>query len=163
MDTFKKTFFAFDSCNVPGTLWRLLKSKNIRPWYANVNLFLYFIHFNNVIRKHWKIWCIAKEGWVGRYCFLTKIFQITFKYLQSIVILCFQSVKLPWEKYHMLRGDEDGRKQMFSLHKEFLWYIFSNAKGIEKSGIYWQKFLASFKSITRSTCCNVRLNIMMKR
>ena len=36
----------------------------------------------------------------------------------------------------MLRGDEDGRKQMFSLRKEFLLYIFSNAKGIEKSGIY---------------------------
>ena len=77
-------------------------------------------------------------------------------------MLCFQFAKFPWEKYHMLRTDEDGQMQMFSLHNEFLLYIFSNAKAIEKSDVYWQKFLNSFNSITRSTCCNVRLNIMMK-
>ena len=42
-------------------------------------------------------------------------------------------------------------------------YIFSNADGIEKQGICWQKFLTLFYSITRSTCCNVQLNIIMKR
>ena len=36
----------------------------------------------------------------------------------------------------MLRADEDGQKGMFSLHNEFLLYVFSNAKGIKKSGIY---------------------------
>ena len=33
----------------------------------------------------------------------------------------------------MLRADEDGWMWMFSLHNEFLLYIFSNANGIEKS------------------------------
>ena len=51
----------------------------------------------------------------------------------------------------MLRADEDGQMR-----------IISNAKGIEKSDIYLQKCLNSFNSITRSICCNVRLNIMMK-
>ena len=32
----------------------------------------------------------------------------------------------------MLRADQDGRMRMFSLHKKFLLYIFSNANGIEK-------------------------------
>ena len=36
----------------------------------------------------------------------------------------------------MLRTDEDGQMQMFSLHNEFLLYIFSNAKAIEKSDVY---------------------------
>ena len=35
----------------------------------------------------------------------------------------------------MLRADEDGQMQMFSLHNEFLLYIFSNASGTEKSDI----------------------------
>ena len=35
----------------------------------------------------------------------------------------------------MLRADEDGRNRMFSLHKEFLLFVFSNAKEIEKLGI----------------------------
>ena len=42
-------------------------------------------------------------------------------------------------------------------------YIISNANGIEKPGIYRQKCLSLFNSIRGSTCCNVRLNIMMKR
>ena len=50
-----------------------------------------------------------------------------------------------------------------SLHDEFLLYIFSNPNGIEKSDICWQKFLILFNSLTRSTCCNLRLDIMMKR
>ena len=56
----------------------------------------------------------------------------------------------------MLRADEDSRLPMFSHHNEFLLYIFSNANGIEK-------LVTSFNSITRSTCCNVRLNIMIKQ
>ena len=106
---------------------------------------------------------IEKGGWVGFYCFLANIFQITFKYLQNIVMLCFQFVKFPWEKYHMLSADEDGRMPMFSLLNEFLLYIFSNGNWIEKLVICWQEILTSFNSITRSTCCSVRLNIMMKR
>ena len=132
-------------------------------YYANVNLFLYFIHFNNVISKQWNIWCIAKGGWVCFYCFLINSFQITFKYLQNLVIVCFQFVKFLWKNYHMLKADKDGRMRMFCLHKEFLLYISSNANGIEKSDICWQKFPTSFNSITRRTCCNVKLNIMMKR
>ena len=113
--------------------------------------------------KHWKIWCIAKGGWVGFYYFLRNIFQITFKNLQNIIILYFLFVKFPWEKYHMPRADEDGWMWMFSLHNEFLLYIFSNANGIEKSDICWQKFLTLFNAVMRSTCCSVRLNTMMKQ
>ena len=100
----------------------------------------------------------AKGGWVGLFCFLTNIFQISLKYLPNIVILCFQFVKFPWEKY-MLRVDEDGRMLCLSWQRMF---IFSNTNVIEKSDICWQKFLTSFNSITKSTCCSVRLN-MMKR
>ena len=35
----------------------------------------------------------------------------------------------------MLRADEDGRNRMFPLHHEFLLFVFSNVKGIEKLGI----------------------------
>ena len=35
----------------------------------------------------------------------------------------------------MLIADQDGQMRMFSLHSEFLLYIFSNANGIEKSDI----------------------------
>ena len=52
------------------------------------------------------------------YCFLTNIFQITFKYIQNIVIFCFQFVEFPWEKYNMLGLDEDGR--MLFLCNELL-------------------------------------------
>ena len=55
------------------------------------------------------------------YCFLTNIFQVNFKYLQNIVILCFQFVKFPCEKYHILRVYENG--QMLSPHNEFLLYF----------------------------------------
>ena len=42
-------------------------------------------------------------------------------------------------------------------------YILPKANGIDKPDICRQKFLTSFNSITISTCCNARLNIMMKR
>ena len=99
-------------------------------YYANVNLFLYFIHFNNVKKEHWNIWCIARGGWVDSYCFLTKIFQITFKYLQNMVMLCSQFIKFPWKKYHMLRADEDG--QMLFLHDEFFIMYFQMQMGWRK-------------------------------
>ena len=75
-----------------------------------------------MITKHWNIWYIVRGGWVGFYCFLTNSFEITFKYLQNIVILCFLFVKFPWEKDNMLRADEDGR--MLFLHNEFFSNIF---------------------------------------
>ena len=50
------------------------------------------------------------------------LFQITFKQFQIIVTLCFHFVKFPWEKYNMLKADEDGR--MLFLHNELLVYIF---------------------------------------
>ena len=43
--------------------------------------------------------------------------------------------KTPLRKYHMLRADEDGPIQMFSLHNKFLLYIFSIANGIDKLDI----------------------------
>ena len=59
----------------------------------------------------------------------------------------------------MLRADEDG--QMLFLHNEFC-NIFPSVNRTEKPAICSQKFLTSFNSITRSNCCNVRLN-MIKR
>ena len=64
------------------------------------------------------------------YCFLTNIFQITFKCLQNIVRLFFHLVKFSSEKYNMLRAHEDGR--MLFLHKANHWDTSSNANGIEK-------------------------------
>ena len=52
------------------------------------------------------------------YCFLTKNFQINFKYFQNIVILRFHLVKFPREKYNMLGADEDCR--MLFLHNKLL-------------------------------------------
>ena len=78
--------------------------------------------------KQWNIWCIARGGWDGFYYFLTNIFPVTFEYLQNLVTLRFQFVKFPWEKYNMLRVDEDDRMLFFD--NEFLLY-FSNAHGIE--------------------------------
>ena len=42
-----------------------------------------------------------------------------------------------------------------ALSSQRISVIFSNANGIEKLDICWQKFLTLFNSITRSTCCNV--------
>ena len=106
-------------------IWNTLKTLKISKcyikYYANVNLLLYFFHFNNAITKHWNISCTARGGWVGFHCFLT-LFKSPFKYLQNIAIPRFPLVKLPSEKYNMLREDEDGR--MLFLYNEFLLYIF---------------------------------------
>ena len=107
-------FFVFNTCQVFGTLSRLLKTQNHIMQYAIVNSFLYFIHFNNLITNHLNIWCIARGGWDGFYCFLTNIFQITFKYLQNLVTLHFQLVKSHWEKYNMREADEDAWMLIFS-------------------------------------------------
>ena len=93
------------------------------------------------------------------YCFLTNIFQITFKYLQNIVI-CFHLVKYPWEKYNMLRADEDC--WMLFLHNELLVYI-SNANRTEKPHKFWTKISNFVKFNHKNHCCNLSLNIMMKR
>ena len=42
-------------------------------------------------------------------------------------------------------------------------YIFSNANRIEKTRHFLTRFFMFVNFITRSTCCNARLNIMMKR
>ena len=103
-------FFAFNTFQVFGTPWSLLKSQNVS--YCNMQM---------VIPKHWNIWCIARGGSVGFYCFLANIFVITLKYLPNIRILRFQVVRFPWEN-NMLKADGDCR--MLLLHKEFFLYIF---------------------------------------
>ena len=89
--------------------------------------------------------------------FWQTFFKLPFKYLQNIIILCFEFVKFPWEKYNILRAEEVG--QMLFLHNEFLLYICINE--MEKLDICCQKFLTLFNSITKSTCYN--LSIMIKR
>ena len=76
--SFKKIFFASNTSQVFGTLWRLLKSQNVILQYTNTNLFLYyfFLFLIKNIREPSLIWCITKGGWVGFYCFLTNIFQL---------------------------------------------------------------------------------------
>ena len=95
----------------------------------------------------------AKGRWVGLFCFLTNIFQISLKYLPNIVILCFQFVKFPWEKY-MLRANEDGR--MLFLHNEFWLHIF-------KCGHLWIKMSNFVQFNNKKHFCKARLNIMIKR
>ena len=113
-----------------------------------------------MITKNWNIWCIARGGWVGFYCFLTNNFQINFKYLQNIAILCFQFVKFPWKN---ITCQKPIKMVECSFFINNFCYIFSNANGIEKPGICWRKILTLFNSIKRRTFCNVKLNIMMKR
>ena len=118
--------------------WRVLKISKCYTVMCKCQSILYFIHFNNVITKHWNIWYITRGGWIGFYCFLTNIFLITFKYLQNMAILCFQFVKFPWKKINMLRADEDG----FFLTN--FCYIFSNANGIEKPDRYLLTKISNF-------------------
>ena len=113
-----------------------------------------------MITKYCNIWCIARGEWVGFYCFLTNIFLITFQYLQNIAILCFEFVTFPWKNVICYKQMKMVKSSFFI--KNFC-YIFSNANGIEKPGICWQKCLTFFNSITRSTYCNVKLIIMMKQ
>ena len=58
----------------------------------------------------------------------------------------------------MLQADEDG--WMLFLHNELLLYISKYKNGIKKPDKCGQKFLTLFNSITKSTSCNVSLNIM---
>ena len=57
----------------------------------------------------------------------------------------------------MLEAVKDG--QMLFLHDEFLLYIFKCKWNRET----WHLLTEIFNSMTRSTCFNARLNIMMKR
>ena len=88
-----------------------------------------------------------------------KHFSNYLHYLQSIAILCFQFVKFPWKKYNMLEADENGR--MLFLHNEFLSYIFK-CKWNRETRHFPTKMSTFVNSITRSTWCNAKLNIMMK-
>ena len=92
------------------------------------------------------------------YCFLTNIFQITFKYLQNIVRLCFHFVKFPWEKYNMLGADEDGR--MLFLHNELLVYIFK-CKWNRETAQFLHKIFSYVQFNQKNHCCNVSLNRVM--
>ena len=94
------------------------------------------------------------------YCFLTNIFQITFKYFQNIIRLCFHFVKFRWEKYNMLGADEDGRICSFFITN--CWYTFSNANGIEKLHNFCTKIFNFVQFNHKNHCCNVSLYIMMK-
>ena len=96
------------------------------------------------------------------YCFLVNIFQITFKCLQNIVRLCFHFVKFSWEKYNMLRADEDGRNLF--LYNELLVYIFKCKwnRETEKPHNFWTQIFNFDQYNHKNHCCNVSLNIIMK-
>ena len=85
--------------------------------YWNIRRF--DVHF---VKKE-KIYSIKRRRWHGFFIsFWQKNFQITFKCLQNIVILCFQFMKFSWQKYNVLGADEDDR--MLFLHNKLLLYIF---------------------------------------
>ena len=63
-------------------------------------------------------------------------------------------------KKYMLEADQNGR--MLFLHNEFLLYIFKCKWNTETRHLL-TKISTFLNSITRSTCCSARLNIMMKR
>ena len=129
--------------------------------YCNIQMLVYFYTwFIGKHWKHWKIWCNLRGGWVGFFCFLTNIFQITFKHFQSIVILYIQIVKFPWEKCGILRADEDGRMVFF--HNEFLLYILKCKWNREIKHLL-TKISNLVQINSMNTCCSVRLNIMIKR
>ena len=137
--------------------WNILKTFKISKCYTVISkcwsIFI-LIHFNSMITKHWKIWCNFRGGWVGFFCFSTN------KYFQNIVILCTQIVKFSWKKCDMLRADEDGRMVFF--HNEFLLHILQCKWNREIKHLLTK--ISNFLQINRmNTCCNVRLNIMIKR
>ena len=63
-------------------------------------------------------------------------------------------------KKYMLEVDQNGL--MLFLRNEFLIYIFK-CKQNRVTRHLLTKISTFLNSITRSTCCNARLNIMMKR
>ena len=68
-----------------------------------------------------------------------------------MVLLCFQFLRFPWEKYNMLRTNF----RMLFLYNEFLLYI-SNVNGIEKSFICWQiSNFDQFNNKNHLVQCNV--------
>ena len=84
----------------------------------------------------------------------TNYLQISSKYSNTMLSICKTSLK----KY-VLEADENGRMFFITNFR----YIFSNANGIEKTKHLQAKISTFVNSIKRSTCCNARLNIMMKQ
>ena len=119
---------------------------------------LILIKYNETL-KH-LMYCERKMSWL--FCFLTKIFLITFNYLQNIGILCFLFAKFPlkniicWKQMKMIKC---------SFFITNFYYIFSIAKckWNRETRHLLTKISTFVNSITRSACCDARLNIMMKR
>ena len=127
--------------------------------YSNMQMSIYFYTSFILITccKTLEHLMYCERSRVGFCFFLTNIFQITFKYLQNIVILCFQFVKFTWEKYHMLRTDEDDR--MLSLHNEFLSYIFECKWNREIGNLLTEiSNFVQFNNKKHLLQCNVKYN-----
>ena len=94
--------------------------------------------------------------------FLTNIFLITFKYLQNIGILCFHFAKFPLKNIICWKNMKIVECSFFITN---FYYIFSNVKckWNGETRHLLTKMSTFVNSITRSTCCDARLNIMMKR
>ena len=91
--------------------------------------------------------------------FWQRIFKLPLKTFQNIVILCFQFVKFPCAKY-ILKAEMKVVEFSFFITNVCLCTCIN---GIKKPDISWQKFLISFNSVTRSTFCSFRLNIIIKQ
>ena len=132
--------------------WNTLKTFEISKCYAIICK-CHPIFILHSLTKHSNIWCIVTRRKSWFLLLFDKHFsnclQIPSKYSNTMLSICKVSL----------------RKISYAKSR-WRWsncYIFSNANGIEKSDICWQKFLTSFNSIIISTCFNVWLDIMMKR
>ena len=100
--------------------WNTLKTFEISKCYAIICK-CHPIFILHSLTKHSNIWCIVTRRMSWFLLLFDKHFsnclQIPSKYSNTMLSIC-----IPWEKYHMLRTEEDD--QMHSLHNEFLLYIF---------------------------------------
>ena len=146
---FKKLYFAFNFCQV-------LSGNMQMSVYFYTSLIL--IKCNETL-KH-LMYCERRMSWL--LLLFDKIFLMTFKYLQNIGILCFHFAKFPlkniicWKQMKMVKC---------SFFKTNFYFIFSNVKRKwnRETRHLLTKISTFVNSITRSTCCNARLNIMMKQ
>ena len=97
---------------------------------------------NMQIAIYFHIYCDRIINW------LLLLFENMIKYNNTMLSIFTVSLRKKYAKSRQMK-------------KVFLFHLSVN--GIEKPDKCGQKFLTFFNSVTRSTCCNVSLNIMIAR
>ena len=84
--------------------------------------------------------------------------QMSSKYRNTMLSVC----KISLKKHNMLEADKNG--WMLFLHNEFLLYNFKCQMQWNRETRHLLTKISTFvNSVTRSTCCDARLNMMMKQ